>query len=197
MNKFGTILSFEGIDACGKNSQTRKIVEYLNQKGINAELISFPQYNTITGEIIAKYLRGEYGDIDKVPHELICIAFAADRLSMAKHIEENYNNGIWTILDRYTYSNLFTAAKMPEEKWGEFIDWVERMEFDNLHVVEPHYNFYLYIDPLLSIKRIEERGKRDYQKGEKDIHEDNQQLLINTAKCYLQFAESRKTRMGD
>lgn len=187
----GKIISCEGVDACGKNSQTNKMVEYIKSKGKNVTKISFPRYETTVGKVIAQYLQGTYGCIEKVPFELICIAYAADRASTMQYVRQLLNEDYYVIMDRYTYSNLFTAAKMPQEKWNSFIEWIENMEFGNLGVIKPDYNFYLYIDPNLSIKRIEERGKRDYQKGKNDIHENNSELLTNTAKCYLDFAKGK------
>jgi dTMP kinase len=184
----GKLLSFEGIDGCGKGTNTRKVKEYLESQGKKVKMYSFPQYDTTVGKIIARYLKGDFGDIKKVPYELICIAYAADRASVAQEVTEFLENDYWVIMDRYTYSNLFTAAKMPQDQWAPFIEWIEEMEFTNLGVIKPNYNFYLYIDPMVSIQRIEQRGKRDYQDGKDDIHENNSELLINTAKCYLKHA---------
>lgn len=192
MNSRGKFITVEGCDGSGKHTQSCKMKEYLESKGKKVIMYSFPRYDTTIGKIIANYLKGEYGNINEVPHELICIAYAADRAAASADINEALNKGYYVISDRYTYSNLFTAAKMPEEKWLPFIQWIEDMEFNNLGVVKPDFNIYLYIDPLISIKRIEQRGKRDYQEGKEDIHENNKKLLINTAKCYLDFANYSK-----
>jgi len=193
MVKKGNIICIEGIDGSGKGCQTQQIVEYLESKGIRTAKYSFPRYNTTIGKVIARYLQGEFGDINNVPFELICIAYAADRKAAMEEIWYQVTElKTWVILDRFTYSNLFTAAKLPREKWSEFIEWIERLEFDNLRIVPPFYNFYLYVDPEISIQRITERGKREYQDGKVDIHEDNFELLRNTAKCYLEFAKGKE-----
>lgn len=181
-------------DGSGKGTNVNKIVEYLQSKGKRVRKYSFPQYDTTIGKLIARYLKGDFGDINKVPYELICTAYAADRASIQSELEHVLYSDHWVdyaIMDRYTYSNLFTAAKLPEDQWEPFISWIEDMEFSNLGIKQPDYNFYLYVDPIISIQRIEERGKRDYQDGKEDIHENNKELLINTAKCYLKFANSR------
>jgi len=185
------IVSIEGIDGSGKGTNVNKIVEYLRSQRKKVIKYSFPQYETTIGKLIARYLKGDFGDINKVPYELICTAYAADRASIQSELKNTLNSVDYIILDRYTYSNLFTAAKLPEDQWDTFINWIEDMEFNNLGILKPDYNFYLYVDPMISIQRIEERGKRDYQDGKEDIHENNKELLINTAKCYLKFANSR------
>lgn len=187
----GKLISIEGVDGAGKNTQTKLLKEYLESKGKEVVMFAFPQYDTEVGRVIAKYLRGEFGNINEVPNELICIAFAADRLSMAREIEDHLNNGRYVLIDRYTYSNLFTAAKLGEDKWQDFINWIEKLEFDSLKVVKPDYNLFLYVDPSISLERIQSRGKRSYQNGKKDIHEDNEKLLRDASKCYMTFADSK------
>lgn len=187
----GKIIAIEGIDASGKGTQANKVIEYINSTGRNAILYNFPRYNTPVGKQIARYLTGEFGGINQVPYELICIAFGADRAAVSSEINDHVNNGDFVILDRYTYSNVFTAAKLPKEKWMDFIDWVENMEFENLGVIPPDCNFYLYIDPKLAMKRILNRGKRKYQSNKNDIHETDRILLKNTSDCYTQIANNK------
>lgn len=187
----GILISIEGIDGAGKGTNVQLLEEALNRIGLPVVTYRFPYYDSVVGKVIAKYLQGEYGNINEVSYELVCTAYAADRARFAEDIATYLDNGYIVLCDRYTYSNVFTAAKMPEEKWDEFIEWIEDLEFNCLNVVEPDYNVYLHVDPKISIKRIEERGKRDYQEGKEDIHESNHQLLIDTSKAYLHLANKR------
>lgn len=186
----GCVISIEGIDGCGKGTNSRLMVKYLESQGKKVKKYDFPQYETEIGKVIARYLKGEFGSIDTVPRELICIAYAANRAEFNEEIRQLLEEGYYVVFDRYTYSNLFSAAKMPDDTWKPFIDWIEKMEFENLKNIEPDYNFYLYIEPEKSIEQIEHRGKRDYQEGKEDIHENNPKLLTDTARCYLEFAKT-------
>lgn len=38
----GAFILLEGIDRCGKTTQSRRLVEFLNNRGIAAELMHFP-----------------------------------------------------------------------------------------------------------------------------------------------------------
>lgn len=189
--KEGLFISFEGLDGSAKGTHTKLLEKYLEGLGHTVHVVSFPEYERTIGKVIASYLKGEYGDINSVPHELVCIAYAADRARLKEEITNSLSNGHIVLADRYTYSNLFTAGKMPKEKRQEFIDWIEDVEFNELKVVKPDHNFYLYVHPSVSIERIESRGKREYQEGKEDIHENNKQLLINVAETYYDFAESK------
>ncbi|MNV36093.1 Thymidylate kinase [compost metagenome] len=190
LNK-GLLITFEGIDGAGKGTHVNQLEKELRSTGYKVKKISFPDYKSPIGEVIASYLQGDYGDVKSVPHELICIAYGADRAKMRDEINSYLNNGYIVLSDRYTYSNLFTAAKMEESKRLPFIEWIEDIEFKEMKVVRPDWNFFLYVDPQISIARTKERGKRDYQNGKEDIHENNSQLLIDTTKTYIDFANSK------
>lgn len=190
-NKKGKLISIEGVDGSGKGTQSKKIKEYLESQGKKVALFEFPRYNNLIGQIIADYLKGQYGSIEDVPKKLICLAYALDRKNAQDEIKKYLEDGYYVICDRYTHSNLFSAAKLPENQWNKFIDWVEKMEFEECNIIKPDITFYLYVDIHTTINRIESRGKRDYQDGKDDIHENNLDLLINTAKCYLEYGKNR------
>lgn len=189
--KDGVLITWEGIDGAGKGTQIKNVEEYIKSQGFKVKTFSFPQYENLIGKVISSYLRGDYGGVDSVPHELVCIAYGADRAQASREIKSLLNNGYIVLIDRYTYSNVFTAAKMEEEKWLDFIEWIEDMEFNQLGVVRPDFNFYLHVDPEISMQRIEERGKRDYQEGKEDIHENNFKLLRNASRVYSTVADNR------
>lgn len=184
-NNKGLLITYEGLDGSGKGTQVKLLKEHLEEEGYKVAVMSFPQYETLIGKVISSYLKGDFGTIESVPHELICIAYAADRSEASNTIKNLIDAGYIVLCDRYTYSNIFTAAKLPKEKWENFISWIEDLEFNQMRVVKPHYNFYLHVDPKISLMRIKERGKREYQEGKEDIHENNAELLNNTSKAYL------------
>lgn len=178
-------------DASGKGTNVELLKESLERIGFQVIVYSFPQYKSTVGKVIANYLQGNYGNIDNVPYELICTAYAADRARFAEDIITYLDNGYIVLCDRYTYSNAFTVAKMPFEKWDNFINWIEDLEFNCLNVIEPDYNVYLHVDPTISRERIKERGKREYQNGKEDIHESNFNLLKSATEVYLHLANRK------
>jgi thymidylate kinase len=55
------------LDAGGKGTQVKLIKEYFEKQGKKVRHIHFPKYGySDFSEMIAKFLRGEYGDNDKV-----------------------------------------------------------------------------------------------------------------------------------
>lgn len=78
--KRGALIVFEGVDRCGKTTQTKKLLEYLKSCGIAAELLRFPDRTTQTGKIIDSYLVNGVELDDKAVHLL----FSANRWEAAK-----------------------------------------------------------------------------------------------------------------
>lgn len=187
----GLLITYEGTDASGKGTNVQLTKECLERMGFAVVVYTFPQYESTVGKVIANYLQGNYGDIDSVPHELVCTAYAADRARFAEDIATYLDNGYIVLCDRYTYSNAFTVAKMPRDQWDTFINWIEDLEFNCLNVIEPDYNIYLHVDPEISMQRIKERGKREYQNDKEDIHESNFNLLKTASEVYLYLAEQK------
>lgn len=187
----GKLITFEGADGAAKNTQIKLLEERLIQNEYKVKTYAFPQYETETGKLIAKYLIGGFGDINSVPSEFISLAYASDRAKCANEINNYLNQGYIVLCDRYTYSNLFNAAKLPQEKQDEFITWFENLEFKCLNIPKPDFNYYLYVTPEISFKRIKERGLRNYQNNKEDIHESNKKLLTDTINLYLNFAKDK------
>jgi len=185
----GKLITFEGIDGSGKGTQVKKVIKYLNKRKLKCELFSFPIYTSKTGEIISEYLTGAYGT--NLDVKQVCLFYAANRVAIRDSIKRALVENDFVIMDRYTYSNLFSISKLPKEKWDEYIHWLEELEFGELDLPKPDYNFYLRMDPKLSIERTTKRGLRDYQKGKADIHEKDISLLQSTTECYMYLSIKR------
>jgi dTMP kinase len=187
----GKLIAIEGIDGSGKRTQTDMLERYLSEKGYKVKKISFPNYEGLIGETIASYLRGDYGDIDSIPQKILSIAYAADRLKAKEDIKQYLMKNYIVICDRYTYSNAFQAAKMKKKERMDFIEWVEELEFKEMKIPKPDINIYLHVDSGVSFERTKKRGKRNYQEGKDDIHENNVDLLKNTSSVYMNLCENR------
>src|SRR6056297_4195208 len=117
MNKF---IVLEGLDGSGKSTQVDLLKGFFDRRSINYKFLHFPQTETpYFGEMIARFLRGEFGDIDQVDPYLVAMLYAGDRFSAENDIREWLNIGSIVMVDRYVMSNIaFQCAKMKtsEEK---------------------------------------------------------------------------------
>lgn len=183
----GKLIAVEGADKAGKHTQVMKIVEYLRGRGIAAETLDFPQYNSYFGRFIKDYLNGKFGPTRQLPAEFTMFPYALDRQAHMPKIHKWLNDGKWVVLDRYTYSNSFSVAKCDEREWAQKIQFMEETEFNHMGIIRPDYNIYLYLDPRISYQ-MRNQGLKAYQNGRPDIHESDFQLLYDVSRVYRKIA---------
>jgi hypothetical protein len=110
------IMSFiviEGIDGSGKSTQLKKTLEFLGRQRVRFKYIHFPRTDSpVYGDLIARFLRGDLGDLKSVNPYLVALIYAGDRYDARIQISEWLNEGFLVVADRYVYSNVaFQCAK--------------------------------------------------------------------------------------
>ena len=105
----------EGLDGAGKSTQIRMLRRLFSERGVESEYVHFPRFDApVYGELIARFLRGEFGGVNEVDPYLVALLFAGDRAAAGPQIREWIAAGKAVILDRYVYSNVgFQCAKLP------------------------------------------------------------------------------------
>lgn len=183
----GKLIEFEGIDCCGKTTQIELLKEYLIKNNKKVKVYDFPNYGSNIGKIIGKYLRGDYGDINSIPADVLYILFAADRVTVQQELNQYLNDGYYVLLNRYTYSNLYQLVKNNSED----INFLEELEFNNLNIIKPDIIIYFNMKIEEIKNRMLKRGKKEFQENKEDIHENNNDLLINVDKLYKKIAKEK------
>ena len=70
----------EGLDGAGKSTQIRMLRQLLAERGVESEYVHFPRFDApVYGELIARFLRGEFGGVNEVDPYLVALLFAGDR----------------------------------------------------------------------------------------------------------------------
>ena len=121
----------EGLDGAGKSTQIRMLRRFFADRGVESEYVHFPRFDSpVYGELIARFLRGEFGGVGEVDPYLVALLFAGDRADAASRIREWLAQGKAVILDRYVYSNVgFQCAKLPAgEERNRLADWILYLE---------------------------------------------------------------------
>jgi len=191
MDKF---VAIEGLDGCGKSTQIKLLKKYLNLKGIKYKYLHFPRTNSpVYGEMIASFLRGEFGHVNSVNPYLAALLYAGDREN-AKHIIQDWLSGNYlVIVDRYVYSNIaFQCAKVDtlEEK-ERLKKWLMQLEYGYNKIPFPSISIFLHVPfEFIVGKLIDKRGGSDrtYLNGKKDIHESSIELQRKVETEYLRLA---------
>ncbi|MDD4187306.1 MAG: hypothetical protein PHX04_00815 [Bacilli bacterium] len=195
----GKLIVIEGTDCSGKKTQSTKLVERLNKSGIKAEYLSFPMYDTPTGEIIARNILGksDYGKCTfpegttHIPPKVAALYYAADRVYNISKITDKLSNGTTVILDRYVESNMgHQGAKFNSEKEKiAMLLWLEHLEFNLLELPKPDKVIFLYM-PYEAGEVLRKRRSESKDGAERDKNHQ-----INAEETYFLIKERYKFDM--
>lgn len=189
----GKLISIEGIDGSGKNTQTRLLVSNLKKLGYSVATISFPQYESnFFGKEVGNYLNGKFGGLNEIHPKLASMLYAGDRFESKSHIVSLIEQNDFLICDRYTPSNIaHQSAKFSnEQEKEEFINWLSTLEYEIYGLPRPTANIFLNVPPFFSDKLVELKDKRSYTSKTKDLHEENKEYLLNVYAQFLTLANT-------
>ncbi len=159
------IIAFEGIDACGKETQAGMLLKSWRQGP--CQLLSYPNYHSLTGRVIKELLQTENPD-PVVLQSLMLVNRLEDQKNFFDWKKESKN---LLLLDRYSLSGLVYGTQD-----GLDIDWLvdihSRVHFPDLWIV-------LDISVEESFRR---RPKRE------DQYEANRDRLEEVRELYLDYS---------
>ncbi len=189
----------EGLDGAGKSTQIKALGNYLEKRGISQYYIHFPRTGSrIFGDLIARYLRGEFGDISQLDPYLVALIYAGDRKDAAPDIIRHLENKDYVIVDRYVYSNIaYQCAKIKEKNsQNKLKGWILDLEYNYNQIPKPDVSLFLdvpfkFTSDKLSNQR--EGDDRDYLKGNTDIHEEDLDFQQFVRTVYLDIAKEDKS----
>jgi dTMP kinase len=186
----------EGIDGAGKSTQIKLLRKFFSDKGYDCEYLHFPRTETpYFGELIARFLRGEFGSINEVDPYIVAMLYAGDRKDASVMINNWLAAGKIVLLDRYTYSNIaYQCAKLQEKAdQNKLMLWIQSLEFDHFAIPKPDLNIFLdvpftFTEKNLTIQRT--GNDRTYLNGTRDIHEESMSFQKRVRDIYLSVAMS-------
>lgn len=190
------LIVIEGTDGSGKETQAQLLVEYLQKKGVPTLYLDFPQYDSFYGAVIAKYLRGEFGDVKSTSPYLVSLVYALDRTTRREEIVSFANSGGVMVANRYVPSNIAHQAANISDPTAraQFITWIQELEYTQLHIPKEDLVIYLDLPWEVAMKKSEEKLERgtghDYLKGKADIHEIDREHRQQTARIYQTLVET-------
>lgn len=186
------LIVLEGLDGAGKSTQVKLLKEYIQSKGKQLRYLHFPRFDApVYGDLIAKFLRGDFGAINQVHPQLVALLFAEDRREASTMIREWLDNGDVVLLDRYVYSNIaYQCSKMKNKEESDALrDWIFNLEYNTYNIPRPDVNLFLDVPISFVDKKLKENREgddREYLKGKSDIHEANIQFQIDVRELYLE-----------
>lgn len=184
----------EGLDGAGKSTQIHKLRELCAARGVQSEYVHFPRFDSpVYGELIARFLRGEFGGVEQVDPYLVALLFAGDRAAAAPQIRQWLAEGKVVVLDRYVYSNVgFQCAKLPAgADRDRLMQWILDLEFVYNRLPRPDISLFLDVPFAFTerkLSEVREGDDRNYLQGGRDIHEDSLALQQRVREVYLAAA---------
>ena len=171
------LVVLEGLDGAGKSTQVKKLRTYLESLFGSLEYVHFPRYDApVYGDLISRFLRGDFGSNEAVHPQLVALLFAEDRHGAAPQMRKTLAAGGHILLDRYVYSNIaYQCAKLTDPDEAEKLrDWVFNTEYGDFELPKPDLNIFLDV-PISFVEsklKSDRAGQdRDYLEGSQDIHE--------------------------
>lgn len=164
----GHLIVFEGMDKAGKGTQCQLLQEFVKNQGKSCVRMEFPDYNSILGKEIKKFLHQK----NRFPKEVQHILLSANRWEKKEEIENILNSGVTIIMDRYYQSNLVYGISS-----GLDLDWL--INLDN-GLPKEDLVIVLDINPNVSKERV---------MNNRDLFEENKELLTKVEKNYQELAK--------
>jgi dTMP kinase len=176
------LISFEGLDFCGKSTQVELLVNYLNNSGKKVKVIREPG-GTVISEKIRDILLDKKND--KMHIETEILLFSASRAQLVREVIQPYlNEGYFVITDRFYDSTTAYQGFGRQIPLG----FVEKINMFAVGNTIPQITFFIDIP-------IEESDKRKTLRngGELDrIEMSKRSFYEKVREGYLYLAEKEK-----
>ena len=188
----------EGLDGSGKSTQVKLLKQYFENNNINYKYLHFPRTEEgLFGDLVARFLRGDFGKNDQVNPYLVALLYAGDREHAAKQIQQWINEDTYVLVDRYVLSNIaFQCAKIENHlDKKKLTDWIFHLEYEYFNIPQPDIELFLDV-PFTFTKQSLDNNRigddRSYLQGKVDIHEENLNFQEIVRQEYLRLLSEKE-----
>ena len=151
------IIDFEGLDCSFKETNSKRLAEYLNGKRYE-----FPKYDSESSYFIRQYLAGKYNGI--ISTDTVMTIYLMEMFDIwHTQIMPDIRNGLEIIvLDRFWYSNYYYQCTTIEDKI-KLQKLVSQMNLPNCNVL-----FKMLTNFDLTIKKIRSKKNKDILESDEE-----------------------------
>lgn len=185
----GKFIAIEGIDGSGKRTQIDLLSRALEARGVPHVRYSFPRYESTFGRLVARYLNGEFGQLEAVDAHLSALLFAGDRFECRAELETALAEGKTVLADRYIGSNLaHQTARVGAQRREEFLSWLKRVEYGIYGLPVEDLVLYLRLPAVEAHRLVGLKVARAYTDLQRDLQEADLKHLEQAALVYDRLA---------
>ncbi len=175
------LITFEGIDGCGKSTQINLLEEYFREKRVNFSVFREPG-GTFIGEKIRSVLLDKENEDMSAKAEFMLYASSRAQLT-EKEIKPRLNSGEYVVLDRYVDSSVAYQG-FGRGLGKRMIILINEFATDILY---PDLTFYLEIDKKTFEKRL--YTKKD---GKDRLESEGWEFMQKVMKGYNSLKNSKR-----
>lgn len=190
------LIILEGLDGCGKTTQTQLLEAGFQQKKIDYKRIKLPDYDSPSSTLVRMYLNGDFGrDAGSVNAYAAGAFYAVDRFaSYQLNWKADYETKAVILADRYATSNsIYQMEKLPQSQWNAYLDWSADFEYEKMGIPKP--DLVLYLDMPVEISQKLMTARYGGNEAKKDVHECNTAFLERCRKAALYAAQRQNWRV--
>jgi dTMP kinase len=179
------IISFEGIDGCGKSTQEKILAEWLGRNGSTVHRVREPG-GTDLSEKVRNLLLDRSRDIDPFAEMLL---FSAARAQLCRtRIQKWHDNGEMILCDRFFDS---TVAYQGGGRGVAEPEWLESFQHMVTGGLIPDRTYYFRIDQKTARSRMNNRSGVEEDRMEASGHE----FFGRVISAYEELAEANPNRI--
>jgi dTMP kinase len=156
----GKLIVIEGIDGAGGETQSKKLAEYLREKGTPCERVFYPDYGNPVGDFISGYLHNKH----ELSNDAQFLLYSLDMLKDREKILGWLREGKVVVADRYLTTTMAYQGLQgfPVENALKFAEI--------LRFPKPDIIIYLKISSETSVgRKTKEKGRLDRYEADKDF----------------------------
>ena len=191
MTTRGKLIAIEGIDGSGKRTQLDLLARALESRGIACVCVSFPRYDSSFGQLVARYLNGDFGPLSAVDPHFSAMLYAGDRLEAKPELKAALSAGKTVLADRYVASNLaHQTARVALAQHDEFLNWLQRLEYSLYDLPAEDLVLFLRLPVSEAHRLVGMKKSRDYTALRRDLQEADVRHLQQAALIYERLSSS-------
>lgn len=186
----GKLIVLEGIDGSGKRTQLDLLAAELARRGITHTSLSFPNYDSSFGRLVARFLNGEFGALEDVDPHFSALLYAGDRFESRPALEAALAGAQVILADRYVGSNLaHQTARVPRDQQDEFLAWLKHVEYGIYGLPVEDLVIHLRLPATMAHDLVARKSPRGYTALRRDLQEADLRHLGQAAAVYDRLAQ--------